>query len=249
MKNTSSFICFIQKYLSKALNFVFPPQCPYCDKIIHHTQMMCDNCFNQIHFITGSKCYRCGRPLPLIQNEEKLLCPNCINKRKNYDLSRSAFIYDSFSRNAILRLKHADRTDLRHLFVQYMLRAGTDLFEKTDLVVSVPLHWKRRFKRKYNQSAVLAELLAKKINKPYSTTLLTRCRYTHSQAGKDSQKRKENVKNAFKVNPSHNIEGLSILLIDDVLTTGATAESCAKILKQNGAKAVYVLTIAQVLQH
>lgn len=248
MQNTSSFIRFIKKHLFEAIDFVFPPQCPYCNQIIHRSQIMCDDCFKQIHFITGSKCHRCGRPLPLTDSEEKLLCPNCLAKRKIYDLSRSAFVYDSFSRNAILKLKHADRTDLRHFFVQYMIRAGADLFEKTDLIIPVPLHWKRRLTRKYNQSSVLAELLAKKIKKPYSTTVLTRQRFTHSQASKNNQKRKENVKNAFCINPNYDIKGLSVLLIDDVLTTGATAEACAKILKQNGAKAVYVLTIAQVIQ-
>ncbi len=248
MKNTSRFTQFIQKSLEDFIDFVFPPQCPYCGEIIHRSQVMCDTCFKQIRFITGSKCYLCGRPLPLTDINEKLVCPDCLKKRKIYDIARSVFIYDAFSRHAILKLKNADRIDLRHFFVNYMIIAGKDIIDKCDIVVPVPLHWRRRLKRKYNQAAVIAELLARKTNKLYSPTILFRNRYTPSQGRKKRNERKRNVGDAFSVNKSKNIKDLSILLIDDVLTTGATAEACAKILKKSGAKAVYVLTIAQAVR-
>ncbi len=249
MKNTSRFIRFIQKSVQDLIDYVFPPQCPYCDGFIDRSQILCDTCFKKIQFITGTKCYLCGRPLPPTETDEKLLCPMCLNKRKIYDISRSVFIYDSFSRNAILKLKYADRTDLRHFFVNYMLMAGHDIIDKSDIIIPVPLHWRRRLKRKYNQAAVLAELLAQKSGKKYTAKTLVRRRYTHNQNNKSNEERKRNVKNAFDVVNPDTIRDLSVLLIDDVLTTGATAEACAKVLKQNGAKAVYVLTIAQVVHN
>ncbi len=248
MKNTSRFIQFIQKSVLDLIDFIFPPQCPYCSEVIDRSQILCDKCFKQIQFIRGCKCYLCGRPLPLTDTNEKLLCPNCLEKRKIYDIARSVFIYDSFSRYAILKLKNADRMDLRHFFVHYMLIAGQDIIEKSDLIVPIPLHWRRRLKRKYNQAGILAELLAKKTGKPYKPSLLIRNRHTPSQGRKTHKERKQNVNNAFEINIKENIKDLSILLIDDVLTTGATAEACAKVLKRNGAKAVYILTIAQVVR-
>lgn len=244
MKNTSYFIQFLKKSSSRLIDFIFPPQCPYCDKVIDRSQILCDDCFRQIHFITGSVCYRCGRPLLTSETNEKLLCAKCLKKRKDYDMARSVFFYDSFSRFAILKLKNADRTDLRWFFVHYMIHAGHDLFDKTDMIVPVPIYWRRKIKRKYNQAAVLAELLAKKIKKPYSESVLVKIRHTHSQEKKSGAERIKNVKDAFDVAKPDLIHGKTILIIDDVLTTGATAESCAKALKKHGAKAVYVLTIA-----
>ncbi len=248
MKNTSCFTQFIQKSVRDLIDFVFPPQCPYCGEIIHRSQVMCDDCFKQIRFITGSKCYLCGRPLPVSDTNEKLVCPDCLQKRKMYDIARSVFIYDSFSRNAILKLKNADRTDLRHFFVNYMITAGRDIIDKSDIIMPVPLHWRRRLKRKYNQASVIAEWLAKKTGKIYSATTLIRQRYTPSQGTKKHQERKRNVRDAFVVRNPNNLKDLSVLLIDDVLTTGATVEACAQILKKHGAKAVYVLTIAQAIR-
>lgn len=251
MKITSLFISFLRKTFSNAVCFMFPPQCPYCETIIERTQIMCDSCFRKIRFITGAKCHRCGRPLPLPPSEtnEKLLCLSCLqNKRKAYDLARSVFVYDFFSRDAILKLKYADRIDLRHFFVNYMLQAGIDLFDKTDLIIPVPLSKRRRLKRKYNQAGVLGDLLAKRLKKPYSATTLIRIRHTKKQENISRQQRENNVKNAFFVTKPHIVRDKHILLIDDVLTTGSTADACAKTLKKAGAKAVYILTIAQVVK-
>lgn len=247
MKITSSFIQNLKKIFKSIEYYIFPPQCPYCDKVINGTQILCDDCFNRIRFITGNKCYRCGRPLPQSypSDDGKLLCPKCMSKRPVYDMIRSVFIYDSFSREAILKLKYAHRSDLRHFFVNYMMRAGLDLFDKSDLIIPVPMYWKRRIRRKYNQATVLAELIAKNTCIPHSAVNLCRIRHTQSQTRKSAKDRQKNIKNAFILKKPEQIKGKSILLIDDVVTTGATVSSCAKLLKKNGAKAVYVLTIAQ----
>ena len=247
MKITSSFIQNFKKIFKNIGYYIFPPQCPYCDKIIDGQQILCDECFSRIRFITGNKCYRCGRPLPqsFPDDDGKLLCPKCMSKRPPYDLVRSVFIYDSFSREAILKLKYAHRSDLRHFFVNYMMRAGVDLFDKSDLIMPVPMYWKRRVKRKYNQATVLAELLSKHTKIPHSATNLCRIRHTQTQTRKSAKDRHKNMKNVFILKNPEQVQGKSILLIDDVVTTGATVTGCAKILKKHGAKAVYVLTIAQ----
>lgn len=247
MRNTSKLTAFFKKQILNLIDFLFPPQCPYCDALIQRSQIMCDTCFHKIHFITGPICARCGWPLPItaVESDEKMLCAKCLKKRKKYDKARAVFFYDTFSRFAILKFKNADRTDLRRFFVHYMLQAGQDLFEKTDIVLPVPMYWTRKAKRKYNQAAILAEEIARKIHKPYATNILVKVRNTHSQENKSGLERIKNVRNAFDVKHKEQIFGKIILLIDDVLTTGSTAQACAKALKKNGAKAVYVLTIAR----
>lgn len=248
MQITRRTYCFFKSIFQKTIDFLVPLTCPYCGKIISSKQVLCDECFKQIHFISGTKCYRCGCPLPYNDSvsDAKVLCGACLKKRPVYDQARSVFIYDCFSRNAILKFKYGDRTDLRKFFVHFMIKAGADLFEKTDIIIPVPLHWRRKLKRMYNQADVLGELLAKKLNKSYCSNLLIRRKNTHTQENKTLQERLKNVRNAFQINKHLVIEGKSILIIDDVLTTGATMNACAKELKKNGAKAVYVLTIAQV---
>ncbi len=249
MENTSKFKNIFKTLLKNIVNYLFPPQCPYCEKIIDSKQLLCDECYHKIHFIQAPKCYWCSVPLPIeTDTGEKMLCAKCLSKRPLYDMARSVFVYDHFSRLLILKFKYYDRNDLRHILVHYLLKAGNDLFDKTDLVIPVPMFWLRRLKRQYNQSSVLAELLAKKIHKPYYPDVLYRTHHTETQTHKTSKERKQNLKDAFQARHVELIQGKRILLIDDVLTTGATAESCTKVLKKNGAKAVYVLTVARTVK-
>lgn len=248
MQITSKIYRFFQLIWHQLIDFAIPLTCPYCDKIIDSKQILCDECYEKIRFIHGTKCYRCGRPLPLEETDEKILCGTCLEKRPIYDQARSVFIYDDFSRKAILRLKYSDRTDFRRFFVHFMLKAGTDLFEKTDMITPVPLHWKRKLKRMYNQADVLGELIAYKLNKPYHSRLLIRQKNTIAQERKTAKERLQNVKEAFSINKPELVHGKTILIIDDVLTTGATVNACAKELKEQGAKAVYVLTIAMAIR-
>lgn len=248
MQITSEISYFFRTLWRKTIDFAVPLTCPYCDKIIDSRQILCDECYDKICFITGVKCYRCGCPLSTDESDEKLLCGSCLEKRPVYDQARSAFIYDSFSRNAILRLKYSDRTDLRRFFVHFMLKAGYELFDKTDIITPIPLHWRRKLKRKYNQADILGELLAKKLGKPYHSYLLKRKRNTIAQEHKTAKDRLQNVKGAFQINKPDLVKGKTILIIDDVLTTGATVNACAKELKKSGAKTVYVLTIAMAIK-
>lgn len=250
MKITREIKFFIDSLYKATINFAFPQTCPNCDTQIDECQLFCEKCFHQISFIKPPFCYRCGLPLNSdgYHPNDKILCPNCLKKRPTYDLARAVFIYDSFSKTSILKLKYADKMEYAYPFIELMRQAGKELFEKTDIIMPVPMHWKRQLKRKYNQADLLGRTLSKKIKIPYMAKVLIRSRHTETQENKSFEERNHNVKDAFQVRNPLAIKNKRILLIDDVFTTGATVNNCAKALKKSGAKAVYVLTIAKAIK-
>ncbi len=157
-------------------------------------------------------------------------------------------LYGDFSRSLILKFKHADRLDPAPAYAGWMARAGSDLLADADLVAPVPLHWRRLFSRRFNQSAVLGKAVARLAEKPFCADLLVRTRQTPSQGRLTRNQRGKNVAGAFALNArwKERVEARRVLLIDDVLTTGATAEHCARTLLRAGASAVDVLTLARV---
>jgi ComF family protein len=162
--------------------------------------------------------------------------------------ARAACLYDDASREPILKLKHADRPDLAGLFALWIGRAARELVAEADAVAPVPLHPLRLLRRRYNQAAEIARPLARREGLAYLPDALVRRRATESQAGKSGSGRRRNVAAAFEV-PAHKrrlVEGRRILLVDDVMTTGATAEGCARALKSAGAARVDVAVVARV---
>lgn len=158
--------------------------------------------------------------------------------------------YDQISRLLILPYKHLDRGELTPLFSQWLRTAEPSLFENIDLIIPVPLHYRRLLMRKYNQAALLANHLARFMEKPVLADLLIRTHQTHSQGGLTAKQRFQNVSKSFAVNPRHlqKIAGKNILLIDDVQTTGATLDACSKALLSAGGNKIHVLTLARVLR-
>jgi len=248
MKITREIRFFLSSIVQNVLDFIFPSTCPCCDKTIESNNLFCDTCFHQITFIKKPMCYRCGQPLPIEITNKKVLCSDCLKKRPLFDLARAVFIYDYVSKDCILKLKYADRMEYAYPLVELLHQAGGELFEKTDIIMPVPMHWRRKLLRKYNQADLLGRLLAKKEHLLYSSNNLLRARYTQVQENKTISERNKNVKDAFCVKYPEKIKNKSILLVDDVLTTGATVNNCAKALKKEGAKAVYVLTVAKTLK-
>ena len=165
-----------------------------------------------------------------------------------FDAARAACLYDESSRDPVLKLKHADRTDLAPLFARWLSRAAAELIEEAEAIVPVPLHPLRLFSRRYNQAAEVARPLAKLAGVAYLADAVVRRRATGTQGGKSGSARKRNVAGAFHVPERRRaqVEGRRILLIDDVMTTGATAEGCARALKRAGAVRVDVAVIARV---
>jgi len=158
--------------------------------------------------------------------------------------------YTDASKGLILRLKHADRHEGVDAFGKWMARAGAGFLSDVDVITAVPLHRLRLLRRLYNQAAMLALALGEETEIPADPMILERIRRTPSQGGLSRRQRRHNVAGAFRVRPGHEarIEGRNVLVIDDVMTTGATVEACARTLKRSGAARIYVLTLARVVR-
>lgn len=201
--------------------------------------------WSRIRFLDGPVCDGCGAPFDYDPGER---CAACLAKPRAFDAARAACLYDETSRDPILKLKHADRLDLAPLFARWLSRSARDLIEAADAIAPVPLHPLRLLGRRYNQAAEIARPLCALTGTPYLPDALVRRRATASQGGRSGSGRRRNVAGAFEVPASkrRRIEGLRILLVDDVLTTGATAEGCAKALKAAGAARVDLAVVARV---
>jgi ComF family protein len=175
-------------------------------------------------------------------------CAACQAEPHLFARARAACLYDEGSRDLILQLKHADRLEFAPLFTRWLTRAAAPLIADADAVVPVPLHWTRLLSRRANQAAEVARPLARAAGRAYLPDALVRTRRTPTQGGKSARGRRLNVKSAFSVAPARekDVRGRRILLVDDVLTTGATADACARVLLTAGARAVDVAVIARV---
>lgn len=200
--------------------------------------------WGRIAFMDDPVCDGCGSPFEYPQGFGDR-CAGCMARPRAFDRARAACLYDDASRELILQLKHADRTDLSHLFAKWLSRAARELIEEADALVPVPLHRLRLLRRRYNQAAEIARPLARMAGLDYLPDALVRRRATASQGGRSGSGRRRNVQGAF-VADRRKVEGRRILLIDDVLTTGATADACARALKAAGAACVTLAVIAKV---
>lgn len=203
--------------------------------------------WSRVTFIDAPFCDRCGAPFEYDLGDA-VSCAACLARPPAFDHARAACLYDEHSRDLILKLKHADRTDLSRLFARWLGRAAADIIGQADGIAPVPLHRWRLLRRRYNQAAEIARPLARASGVAYWPDVLVRSRDTGSQGGRSASGRRRNVVSAFSV-PARwrpRIQGRRILLVDDVLTTGATAESCARALKRAGAARVDVAVIARV---
>lgn len=178
-----------------------------------------------------------------------MLCGGCIADRPPYGRARAVLGYDEASRTLVGRFKYRDRTEFAESFAGWMARAGHDLIGDCDVVVPVPLHPLRLIMRRFNQAAVLALRLGRRAGVAVTPDLLRRVRFTRPQVGLSAEARRRNVAHVFRLRPRYagQVKDMRILLVDDVLTTGATAEACARVLLRAGAATVDVLTLARVM--
>jgi len=233
-----------------ALDLVFPPLCIACRVQVGEPGALCATCWLKVQFLDGPMCDCCGLPFELDPGGETL-CAACYARRPFFDKARAVMRYDEHSRGPILALKHGDRLDLAPHFTRWLDRGGRALLDETDVILPVPLHVTRLWTRRYNQAAELARALSRLSGKSLNVLALTRSRSTESQgAMRSARARRRNMLGAFRVSPRHKsaIAGRNVLLIDDVLTTGATVEACARALKRAGAAKVFVLALARVVR-
>ncbi|MGC2854529.1 ComF family protein [Novispirillum sp. DQ9] len=229
----------------RLLDLVLPPLCLGCGAVVDSTGALCPACFGGVRFVAPPFCACCGTPVPAPAAEGSL-CGACVDQPPPWSRARAAFVYDAGSRAMVLRFKHADRIDAAPAFARWMLRAGADLMEDADVVVPVPLHRWRLFARRYNQAALLGARIARAGGLTFVPDALARVRRTVPQGTFDRGARAKNVRGAFTVARPRAVEGKAVLLIDDVLTSGATAGECARALLAAGARSVDVLTLARV---
>ncbi len=195
-------------------------------------------------FISGTICDVCGTPLPG-EADGKIKCDSCITHHPAWDVGRAAVIYAGGGRRAVLSLKHGDRLDMGKPLAEWMARSGGELLRQADAIVPVPLHWRRFFKRKFNQSAELAWHLSRISGTLYIPDLLVRNKATPSQDGLTREERHENQRGVFSVHKRREVPK-NILLIDDVMTTGATLSACAETLRMAGSERIDALVLARV---
>ena len=239
-----------KRVLHGALDLVLPPRCLGCGTGVEAPGRLCPACWRALTFLGPPQCRLCGYPLPHALPEAPL-CGACAADPPAYDRARAALRYDDGSRRLILAFKHSDRTDTAPAFGRWLVRAGAELLADADLVTPVPLHRWRLLKRGYNQAAILAHALARGTGASLVPDLVQRVRATASQQGLGGRARLENITaGAFRAHPWHRrrIEGAGVLLVDDVLTTGATVEACARVLRRAGAARVDVLTLTRVVR-
>ena len=200
----------------------------------------------KVAFLEAPWCDCCGTPFEHHQGEGAL-CGGCAGAKRAYGRTRAACFYDEHSRELILQLKHADRTELARLFAFWLERAAAELLEGAEAILPVPLHRGRLLERRYNQAAEIARPLARRTGLPYRPDALVRVK-SGTQGGKSARGRRLGVRGAFAVPEGRRrlVEGRRVLLIDDVMTTGATAEACARALLAGGAAAVDVAVVARV---
>ena len=231
-----------------AVDLLFPPLCLSCRAPVGSEGGFCADCWGVLTFLDGPACDCCGTPFPVDPGSGSL-CAVCLAKPPAFTRARAILAYDDESRGAILALKHADRLELVPGFARWLGRVGRPLLDEADLIVPVPLHPSRLWLRRYNQSAELARRLARDRICAYDPLALVRSRRTLSQGVMPSARaRRRNVLSAFRVPDPARVRGRHVLLVDDVLTTGATAEACSRALKRAGAASITVLTLARVVK-
>ncbi|PZN96167.1 MAG: amidophosphoribosyltransferase [Hyphomicrobiales bacterium] len=230
------------------IGIVYPPSCIACQAATGEAQALCPQCWSGLGFIERPYCERLGTPFALDLGDG-MVSPAAIADPPVFAKARAVCRFDGTARELVHRLKYGDRTDLALTLGRMMAQAGRDLLRDADLIVPVPLHRTRLWSRRFNQAAALAQVVARQSGVPLAALALSRIKRTRQQVGLTRAQRAENLQGAFRVLPNMRpqIEGRRILLVDDVLTTGSTANAAARALLRAGAREVDMLTFARVV--
>jgi ComF family protein len=231
------------------VDLITPPKCLSCGQGVAQGAALCVPCWHKLNHISAPVCEALGTPFAFDEGEGAL-SPAAIADPPRFVRGRAAVAFDEASRDLVHQLKYRDRQEAGLAMARMMAAAAPQILADCDVIVPVPLHRFRLWKRRFNQAAFLALRLVEHSGKPCLTDVLERQKATRSQVGLDAEARQKNVRRAFAINPDmqHRIGGKRVLLIDDVRTTGATANACADMLLKGGASAVDVLTFALVLE-
>lgn len=234
--------------LRRGLRLLFPPQCISCGGAVVEEFGLCPDCWRETGFIRGLACDKCGTPLPGADEGQPEFCDDCLTIARPWDRGRAALVYRDTGRRLVLALKHGDRQDLARPMAGWLAAAAAPILQPGTLVTPIPLHWRRFLKRRFNQSALLSGALARLAGLDHCPDLLQRIRATHSQEGRGRAERFENMSQAIRVNPARSagLAGRAVLIVDDVMTSGATFAAAADALQAAGAASVSVVALARV---
>lgn len=236
----------VRGYLQDLINFIFPPSCPLCNARVETHGELCGDCWTAFNWIDGTKCIKCGFPFASsFDLSPNMMCPTCAAGKCELDLIRSACVYDDASRAAMLPYKHAGHIQYARFMARAMIWALRDVDIAPDIVMPVPLASRRLFQRGYNQATLLARPIARAFRVPMDLDSVSR-KYRENMGHKTSSQRAQNVHNVFTVRSPDKIRGKKILLVDDVMTTGATFNELRRVLVDAGAVAVYGVTFCRV---
>jgi len=230
--------------------FLLPPQCLCCEKFLEGGQQgICSDCLSEIHWIEPPFCSVCGTPFVSTEVGSHP-CGPCVSKKKYFTMARALGSYEGSLQEAIHRWKYQGKTSFNPFFGKWMAEGfyrywGPTLF---DLLIPVPLHIHRLRERGFNQALLLVKELSRRTGIPYRKRILQKRRPTLPQVNLSGVEREKGVKGSFHIIGREELEGKSILLVDDVYTTGATVNECSKVLLAGGAKKVDVLTLAHALK-
>ncbi|MCB2129115.1 MAG: ComF family protein [Rhodobacteraceae bacterium] len=234
--------------MQSALSLIFPPQCIDCGEPTVTDFGLCGSCWRDMPFISGLVCDRCGTPLPGEDEGRAEFCDDCMVLARPWQRGRAALVYKDRGRRLVLALKHGDRLDLARPAADWLLRAARPILVPGMIVAPVPLHWQRLFRRRFNQSALLARNVARLAGLEYCPDLLQRRRPTESQEGRNRDQRFANMSGAVSLHPRRtgHVHGRDVLLVDDVMTSGATMAAAADACNAAGAHSVCTLVLARV---
>jgi ComF family protein len=256
----------VKKRLTQGLSFIvkrivsmlYPARCSSCRQFVSEGSWVCAECYRELVFITDPRCACCSLPFEYhvpnasaTQEAATLLCAECIQQPPLFAKASSILVYNDAAAKIIHSLKYQDNTHLATPLATWMMRMREEVLQHADYLIPVPMHRKRLFHRKYNQAALLAQALSKQCGIPTLLEALIRQHHTQSQAGLTRKQRLKNVRHATKIHPYYGqqVRNKYCVLIDDVMTTGATLQICTKLLLKAGAARVDIMTIARTVRY
>lgn len=245
---TGQLVRGLEHALRGLAHIAYPPQCLHCAAPVASDFGLCGTCWRDTPFVAGLVCDLCGVPMPGDDSGDTVHCDDCLSLPRPWSYGRAAMVYGGTGRALVLALKHGDRLDLARAGAAWLHRAAAPILRPDMLVAPVPLHWLRLARRRYNQSALLAGGLARLARLDHCPDLLVRCRHTGTQDGRGREGRFHNMADAIVPHRrrGRRAEGRHVLLVDDVMTSGATLTAAAEACVAAGAISVSVLVLARV---